>query len=623
MPMARRALVTALTVYLASSISADSSPIHSVQAVTRATLPSNVRDSGLSIINPMQALPAAGTVGAGLLTSVDYSPATWTAAASTNYTVATRADDYPVEMIVIHDIEGSAASAIKAFQDPTRHGSAHYVTSYKGQVWQMVNEKDIAWHAGNWDYNTRSIGIENEGYAYTPGLYTVAEYAASARLAASICSRWGVPMDRTHVIGHYQVPDPYHKGLYGGDSHHTDPGPYWNWTYYMYLARKYANVLPSPPHMMVDPVAVPWDQSAIVTWRPAHSCHAPIASYRVVLQPGNIVVDLPGNVTTATVGGLQNGTSYSFTVTAINSYGESTLQSNSVIPGPHCATAGLTSSLDSPQELGTKIQLSASSTICPNPTYQFWLRYPNGKWVTQGAFGGGKWNWDTALNAPGVYTIRAWANQSGDTGHSGAYADVTFSMTEPPPCTSANLSPNSATQPAGSTISFTAGSTGCTTPLYAYWVMYPGGTWHAWRSLSTDPNWSWSTAGLAPGTYTVRVWVNHPGHPTTFPELLASTTVTLTGCTSASLAPGSGSAKAGTPVKFTATSSGCPNPVYEFWISYRPGTWRQMTGFGANTWTWNNTGWATGVYHVRVRANQQGAYTGTYETYGSSTFTLL
>ena len=29
----------------------------------------------------------------------------------------------------------------------------------------MVAEQDIAWHAGNWDYNTRAIGIEHEGYA--------------------------------------------------------------------------------------------------------------------------------------------------------------------------------------------------------------------------------------------------------------------------------------------------------------------------------------------------------------------------------------------------------------------------------------------------------------------------
>ena len=227
------------------------------------TLPAMNLDSGLSI-DASQALSAARPSGSAVLASADYAPAYWVPAAATNYSVFDRPIDYPVDMIVIHDIEGSAGSALETFQDPTRHGSAHYIVSFRGTVWQMVLEKDVAWHAGNWDYNSRSIGIEHEGYAWTPGLYTPTEYRASAHLAAAICSRWGVPMDRAHVIGHSQVPDPFHKGLYGGDSHHTDPGPYWNWTYYIAYARYYASLLPSPPHMQRAPVAVPDDGSASV-----------------------------------------------------------------------------------------------------------------------------------------------------------------------------------------------------------------------------------------------------------------------------------------------------------------------------------------------------------------------
>src|SRR5438094_5673111 len=119
----------------------------------------------------------------------------------------------------------------------------------------MVLEKDVAWHAGNWDYNTRAIGIEHAGYA-SQNLYTYPEYDNSAMLSASICSRYGVPMDRTHVIGHYQVPDPDHPGQYGGSDHHTDPGPNWNWTYYMSQANADAANLPSLPHIMPDPIAV-------------------------------------------------------------------------------------------------------------------------------------------------------------------------------------------------------------------------------------------------------------------------------------------------------------------------------------------------------------------------------
>src|SRR5260221_52496 len=172
--------------------------------------------------------------------NTDYPPATWVPASNSNYSTANRPHDYPVDMIIIHDTEGSYGSAIQEFQNPATQASAHYVVSDLGQITQMVAEKDIAWHAGNWDYNTRSIGIEHEGYASGTNWYTPAMYDASARLSASICSRWGVPMDRTHVIGHYQVPDPNNPGQFGGAGHHTDPGVNWDWTYYMNLAQSYA-----------------------------------------------------------------------------------------------------------------------------------------------------------------------------------------------------------------------------------------------------------------------------------------------------------------------------------------------------------------------------------------------
>ncbi len=273
-----------------------------------------------------------GTTAAAAAYSADYPPAAWVPASSSNYSVADRPRDYPIDMIVIHDIEGSYASAIQAFQNPARAASAHYVIGSKGQIAQMVAETNIAWHAGNWDYNTRAIGIEREGYAWTPGTFTIAMYQASAHLIASICSRWGVPMDRQHVIGHNQVPDPNHPGLYGGADHHTDPGPYWNWTYYMNLAKTYADALPSLPHMVLNAVAVGGDRSATLSWHAARSCHAPIVDYQIVGQPGNITRTVPGSATSATITGLQNGVTYTFSVTAQNADGQESLTSNRVIP---------------------------------------------------------------------------------------------------------------------------------------------------------------------------------------------------------------------------------------------------------------------------------------------------
>jgi hypothetical protein len=273
-----------------------------------------------------------GGSGIALANTPDYPGATWVAASPANYTPANRPHDYPVDMIIIHDTEGSFAGAVSIFQNPASMVSAHYVVSKTGQVDQMVQEHDIAWHAGNWDYNTRAIGIEHEGYAWTPNTYTSTEYQASAHIAASICSRWGVPMDRNHVIGHNQVPDPNNPALSGGSDHHTDPGPYWDWSYYMSVASSYANALPSPPHMVLSASAAPGNRSASLTWPAARTCHVPISLYHITGQPGNIALDVAGNATTAVVTGLQNGVSYSFTITAVNTDGQDSLTTNSVVP---------------------------------------------------------------------------------------------------------------------------------------------------------------------------------------------------------------------------------------------------------------------------------------------------
>src|SRR5258708_21782950 len=243
--------------------SSGSQPDFSKGSLTTATVAASeavTMDPHTSIVLGSQPLPDPAYSNAPApqhFGGTDYSAATWIPAAPANFSVASRPHDYPVDLIVIHDTEVTFAEAIRIFGDPTSQRSANYIVSARGRIAQMVPETDIAWHAGNWDYNTRSIGIEHEGFAWTPGTFTTAEYQASAHLAASICSRWGVPMDRQHVIGHNEVPDPNNPGLFGGADHHTDPGPYWNWSYYMGQASSYANTLPSPPHMVLDPVATP------------------------------------------------------------------------------------------------------------------------------------------------------------------------------------------------------------------------------------------------------------------------------------------------------------------------------------------------------------------------------
>ena len=192
-----------------------------------------------------------------------------------------------------------------------------------------------------------------------------------------------------------------------------------------------------------------------------------------------------------------------------------------------------------------------------------------------------------------------------------------------PPCDSAaSMSPSNPTAPAGSVVGMIAHSTRCNNPLFEFWVQFPSGAWYLRQGWSGSPIFNWKTAGLKPGTYQVHVWANQTGHSMKTFEGLGLSTVTLTGCTAGTLSPASASAKVGSQIAFTAGSSTCPNPLYEFWVQWVDGTWHKARGWGGPTWTWNTAGYSRGTYHIHVWANQSGAYMGSYETFGASTFTL-
>ncbi|MFV0306342.1 MAG: Ig-like domain-containing protein [Desertimonas sp.] len=84
------------------------------------------------------------------------------------------------------------------------------------------------------------------------------------------------------------------------------------------------------------------DGRATVTWGAAASNGCAITSY-VVVSSGGTATSVNGGQLSATVGGLTNGTSYTFTVTAINEKGETiSAASNAVVPaGPPCAPSNL------------------------------------------------------------------------------------------------------------------------------------------------------------------------------------------------------------------------------------------------------------------------------------------
>ncbi len=549
----------------------------------------------------------------------DYPAATWVPAASANYTVANRPHDYPVDMIVVHDIEGTAAAAISSFQNPARAGSAHYVVGYDGSVTQMVQEKDVAWHAGNWDYNTRAIGIEHAGFACCAD-YTTAEYDASAHLIASICSRYGVPMDRAHVIGHNEVPDPTNPALGGGIDHHTDPGASWDWTTYISLAQQYAAQLPSPPRLGRYPIASLSGTTATVTWQAARTCHTAVAGYTVTAQPGGVTKQLPASATSTVFSGLHSGTVYTFTVTATNADGSDSLASNVLLPGAKCTSATVHMTSPAPALAGTAVTFGATAASCPVPLFQYSVLFPNGRWYLKQTWTTGAFTWNTVGMTPGRYPVRVWAIKTGDSGatpEAVGYTTVTLTG-----CTSASVAPPSQTAPVGSTVNVTAAASGCPAPQFEFWEAGPSGRWHVKTAFAADKGWAWDTTGNAPGKYTVRVWANQQGAYTGAAQATGTSTVILTGCTSAALTPATGTVKVGTQVTFKAVASGCPNPVYEFWVQSPHGYWYKQTAFAGDTWTWDCPQCYPGTYTIQVWANSQGASTGRAEAIGASKITL-
>ncbi len=194
-------------------------------------------------VGAQQVVPKLGqyeSVGMVQAQSSDYAPAAWNPACSTDGTCNFWSSNRPyngtvIDRIVIHTTEGSYTSAINWFKTNYADVSAHYVIrSSDGHITQMVREKDIAWHAGVIGWNERSIGLEHEAYAAQASWFTDAMYRSSAALTRNIALKYNIPMDRTHIIGHSEF-----KSTKG------DPGPYWDWDYYMKLVRQSSST-PTP-----------------------------------------------------------------------------------------------------------------------------------------------------------------------------------------------------------------------------------------------------------------------------------------------------------------------------------------------------------------------------------------
>ena len=167
--------------------------------------------------------------------------ATWLASPNFNE----RPEDTDISAIVIHNIslppdefektDANGLHYVKAFFTNTldwkahpyfktiegMEVSAHLFIERNGEITQLVNFEDRAWHAGRSSYlgkpecNDYTIGIELEGSDHQP--FTEQQYVALASVVAAIYKVY--PKTYRHLTGHSDI----------APGRKTDPGDFFEW----------------------------------------------------------------------------------------------------------------------------------------------------------------------------------------------------------------------------------------------------------------------------------------------------------------------------------------------------------------------------------------------------------
>lgn len=134
-----------------------------------------------------------------------------------NFSIGTSTDR--IKYIVIHYVgaTGGAMANLRYYHNDVVKASAHYYVDFNGDVYQSVQDKDIAWHCGTSKgykhpecRNQNSIGIElcvrNKGNLSDTSkdwYFEDATVYGAVKLTTELMQKYNIPLD--HVIRHYDV----------------------------------------------------------------------------------------------------------------------------------------------------------------------------------------------------------------------------------------------------------------------------------------------------------------------------------------------------------------------------------------------------------------------------------
>jgi N-acetylmuramoyl-L-alanine amidase len=149
---------------------------------------------------PLIAAVALAIAGCAPLPQRPDIPTRWQASPNFN---ARQAD-----LVVLHHTGSDTAErALRVLSDPLLKVSAHYLVARDGVIFQLVDERVRAWHAGKarWgtvsDVNSVSLGIELDNNGDEP--FPAVQIAALLELLADIKRRHGIPA--ANFVGHSDV----------------------------------------------------------------------------------------------------------------------------------------------------------------------------------------------------------------------------------------------------------------------------------------------------------------------------------------------------------------------------------------------------------------------------------
>ena len=133
------------------------------------------------------------------------------------------------DMIVNHVAEGTYVGTVSWCCNKTSGVSCHYVSGKNGELDNLVDLNKAAWCNGTstesgakYDYrrstnrlvrerktnaNYYTISIEHEGYSYKDGkgALTEKQYETVLKLHKELITKYNIPVDREHIVGHYEI----------------------------------------------------------------------------------------------------------------------------------------------------------------------------------------------------------------------------------------------------------------------------------------------------------------------------------------------------------------------------------------------------------------------------------